>query len=75
MLVLFYDEVVYCKSSILGKMFGDNWQKFVNVWVLFVYMFIYFGKKIMFMGMEFFQWGEWDVWGDLEWYLFEFDVY
>lgn len=25
MLVLFYDEVVYGKSNMLGKMFGDEW--------------------------------------------------
>ncbi|NEP39720.1 MAG: 1,4-alpha-glucan branching enzyme, partial [Okeania sp. SIO2H7] len=31
--------------------------------------------KTMFMGMEFPQWGEWDVWGDLEWHLLQFDAH
>ncbi|MDE5077872.1 MAG: 1,4-alpha-glucan branching enzyme [Trichodesmium sp. St2_bin6] len=75
MLALSHDEVVHCKSSILGKMPGDNWQKFANVRALFAYMFTHPGKKTMFMGMELPQWGEWDVWGDLEWHLLEFDAH
>lgn len=75
MLALSHDEVVHCKSNMLGKMPGDNWQKFANVRGLFAYMFTHPGKKTMFMGMEFPQWGEWDVWGDLEWHLLQFDLH
>ncbi len=71
MLALSHDEVVHCKSNMLGKMPGDEWQKFANVRALFAYMFTHPGKKTMFMGMEFPQWGEWDVWGDLEWHLLQ----
>ncbi len=69
MLALSHDEVVHGKSNILGKMPGDEWQKLANVRCLFSYMFTHPGKKTMFMSMEFGQWGEWNVWSDLEWNL------
>ncbi len=71
MLALSHDEVVHGKSNIIGKMPGDRWQQFANVRCLFAFMFTHPGKKTMFMGMEFAQWSEWNVWGDLEWYLLQ----
>jgi 1,4-alpha-glucan branching enzyme len=73
MLALSHDEIVHGKSNMLGKMPGDEWQKFANVRCLFAYMFAHPGKKTMFMSMEFGQWSEWNVWGDLEWHLLQYD--
>ncbi|WP_267383604.1 1,4-alpha-glucan branching enzyme [Cyanobacterium sp. uoEpiScrs1] len=73
MLALSHDEVVHGKSNMMGKMPGDEWQKYANVRALFSYMFTHPGKKTMFMGMEFGQWSEWNVWGDLEWHLLKYD--
>ncbi len=73
MLALSHDEVVHGKSNIIGKMPGDEWQKFANVRCLFAYMFAHPGKKTMFMSMEFAQWSEWNVWADLEWHLLQYD--
>lgn len=72
MLALSHDEVVHLKKNMLGKMPGDDWQKFANVRCLFAYMFAHPGKKTLFMGMEFPQWNEWNVWGTLQWELLQY---
>jgi 1,4-alpha-glucan branching enzyme len=75
MLALSHDEVVHGKSNMIGKMPGDDWQKFANLRCLYTYMFTHPGKKTLFMGMEFGQWSEWNVWGDLEWHLLQYDAH
>ena len=67
MLALSHDEVVHGKSHLLHKMPGSDELKFANVRALLAYMWTHPGKKTIFMGMEFGQRGEWNVWGDLEW--------
>ncbi len=64
-----HDEVVYGKKSLLEKMPGDKWQKFANMRTLLSYMFCFPGKKLIFMGIEFAQLGEWDHDGSLAWSL------
>ena len=72
MLPLSHDEVVHGKSSILGRMPGDEWQRFANLRLLYGYMFTHPGAKILFMGCEFGQSREWDFQGSLDWHLLEF---
>lgn len=71
MLALSHDEIVHGKSNLIGKIPGDEWQKFANLRCLFGFMFTHPGKKTLFMSMEFGQWSEWNVWGDLEWFLLQ----
>lgn len=71
MLALSHDEVVHGKKNMLGKMPGDDWQKFANIRCLYTYMFTHPGKKTLFMSMEFGQWNEWNVWNDLDWDLLQ----
>jgi 1,4-alpha-glucan branching enzyme len=70
-LPLSHDEVVYGKGSLIGKMPGDDWQKFANLRALYGYMYAQPSKKMLFMGGELGQWREWAHDGSLEWPLLD----
>jgi 1,4-alpha-glucan branching enzyme len=75
MLPLSHDEVVYGKQSILGKMPGDEWQRFANLRLLYSFMYTHPGAKLLFQGGEFGQSGEWNFQQSLDWHLLEYDVH
>jgi 1,4-alpha-glucan branching enzyme len=66
---LSHDEVVHGKGSLIGKMPGDEWQKFANLRLLLSYQFTRPGKKLLFMGTELAPWGEWNHEVSLDWHL------
>jgi len=68
-LPLSHDEVVHLKRSLLGKMPGDRWQQFANLRLLLAWQWLFPGKKLLFMGGEIAQPGEWDFRGELPWQL------
>jgi 1,4-alpha-glucan branching enzyme len=66
-----HDEVVHGKGSMLGKMPGDEWQRFANLRLLYTYLFTYPGTKLLFMGNEFAQLREWSCNQPLDWPLLD----
>ena len=68
-LPLSHDEVVHGKGSLLGKMPGDEWQRFANLRLLFATMWAQPGKKLLFMGGELAMPAEWDHESTLPWDL------
>ena len=72
MLPLSHDEVVYGKNSLLGRMPGDEWQRFAQLRLMYAYMFTHPGAKLLFMGGEFGQYDEWNYNQSLDWHLTEF---
>ncbi len=75
MLPLSHDEVVHGKGSLIQRMPGDEWQRFANLRLLFGYMFMHPGTKLLFMGGEFGQTSEWNIERGLEWWLIQFNYH
>ena len=71
MLPISHDEVVYGKGSLLRKMPGDPWRQFANLRAYLAFLWTHPGKKLLFMGCEIAQPGEWNHDGALPWELLD----
>jgi 1,4-alpha-glucan branching enzyme len=65
-----HDEVVHLKASLYGKMgAGSHAEKAATLRALYGYIWMYPGKKLLFMGGEFGQRTEWNHEGSLDWHI------
>ncbi len=74
-LPLSHDEVVHGKRSLLGRMPGDEWQRFANLRAYYGLMFCHPGKKLLFMGGELAQYEEWNHDATLHWHLLDYPLH
>jgi 1,4-alpha-glucan branching enzyme len=72
-LPLSHDEVVHGKGTLIGKMSGDDWQRFANLRSYYGFMWGYPGKKLLFMGQEFAQRREWSEARALDWDMLQYE--
>ncbi|MGH7106181.1 MAG: 1,4-alpha-glucan branching protein GlgB, partial [Acetobacteraceae bacterium] len=67
-----HDEVVHGKGTVIGRVKGDEWQRFATVRAYYGFMWGHPGKKLLFMGQEFGQTREWNFEQSLDWHLLQY---
>lgn len=70
-----HNEVIDGKGSIVDQMPGGYEEKFSNLRLLYGYMMMHPGKKLMFMGQEFAQFKGFNETSEIAWDLLDFDAH
>lgn len=66
-----HDGVMHGKDSLLGRMPGGEWQWLANLRTYLAFIWTHPGKKLLFMGCELGQVGEWSHDASPEWHLLD----
>jgi len=69
------DDYLSLIHILLGRMPGDDWQRFANLRAYLAFMWTHPGKKLLFMGCEFGQPSEWNHDAQLSWHLLQYDAH
>lgn len=72
-LTLAHSDVMPEGQSFMSLMAGDYDEKFAGNRVFFAYMMTRPGKKMRFMGSEIGQFDEWDRFGEVQWFLLDYE--
>ncbi|MBR6677052.1 MAG: alpha amylase C-terminal domain-containing protein, partial [Clostridia bacterium] len=72
-LTLTHADVVSGRSSFMARMPGNYDERFAGNRVFFTYMMTRPGKKMRFMGSEIGQFDEWDRFGEIQWFLLDYE--
>ncbi len=70
-----HNEVIDGKGSIVDQMPGGYEEKFSNLRLLYGYMMMHPGKKLLFMGQEFAQFKGFNENSEIAWDLLDFDAH
>ncbi|SDP30719.1 1,4-alpha-glucan branching enzyme [Nakamurella panacisegetis] len=70
-----HDEVVHGKSSLWGKIPGDEWQKAATLRAYYAYMWAHPGKQLLFMGQELGTPWEWSETVQVPWQLKDYPIH
>ncbi|MDO5155689.1 MAG: 1,4-alpha-glucan branching protein GlgB [Eubacteriales bacterium] len=70
-----HNEVIGDKGSIVDQMPGGYEEKFSNLRLLYGYMMMHPGKKLLFMGQEFAQFKSFSESDEMDWDLLQFDAH
>jgi 1,4-alpha-glucan branching enzyme len=62
---------VHLKGSLLGRMPGNDEARFASLRAMYAYLYAHPGRKLLFMGAEFAQEGEWSETRSLDWHLLD----
>jgi len=72
-LTLAHSDVAEKRQSFISMMPGNYDEKFAGNRVFLTYMMTRPGKKLRFMGSEIGQFDEWDPFGEVQWFLLDYE--